>query len=155
MPVGGSPLATHWGVHEKGASRWSELREKGEGHDTDGNGLGGQEACDMTLWVVLATAATLGLTLALPSEVGAATIYGMLEEAGRPLAGLQIDLQCEGGRDSTQTDARGTYRFTVGWTGRCELRARGDSSTVILYNEPTRYDFEIRQVDGRPRLIRR
>ena len=109
----------------------------------------------MTLWAALATAATLGLALALPSEVGAATIYGTMQEAGTPLADLRVDLQCEGGRDSKQTDARGTYRFTVSWTGRCELKAGGGTSPVILYNEPTRYDFEIRQVDGRPRLIRR
>jgi hypothetical protein len=109
----------------------------------------------MRLSVAFATAATLGLALALPSEVGAATIYGTMQEGGKPLADLRVDLQCEGGRDSKQTDARGTYRFTVTWTGRCELKARGGSSPVILYSEPTRYDFEIRQVDGRPRLFRR
>jgi hypothetical protein len=109
----------------------------------------------MTRWMVLAMAATLGLALALPAEAGAATIYGTMQEAGRPIADLKVDLQCDGGRDSKQTDARGTYRFTVSWTGRCELRARGGSSPVILYNEPTRYDFEIQQVGGRPSLIRR
>src|SRR5262245_5236698 len=109
----------------------------------------------MTLWVALATAATLGLALAFPTQVGAATIYGTLQEGGQPLANLKVDLQCQGGRDSRQTDARGTYRFTVGWIGRCELSARGGSSTVILYNEPTRYDFELREVGGRPSLIRR
>lgn len=109
----------------------------------------------MTLRVALATAATFGLALALPSAAGAATIYGALQEGGQPVADLRVDLQCEGGRDSKQTDARGTYRFTVPWTGRCELKARGGSSTVILYNEPTRYDFEIRQVQGRALLIRR
>jgi hypothetical protein len=108
----------------------------------------------MTLWMALATM-TLGLALALASEVSAATIYGTLQEGGQPLSNLKVDLQCQGRRDSRQTDARGTYRFTVSWTGRCELSARGGSSTVILYNEPTRYDFEIRQVGGRPSLIRR
>ncbi len=109
----------------------------------------------MTLWVALATAATLGLALAVPSKAEASTIYGTMQEGGNPVADLRVDLQCDGGRDSKQTDARGTYRFTVSWTGRCELKARGGTSPVILYSEPTRYDFEIRQVDGRPRLIRR
>jgi hypothetical protein len=109
----------------------------------------------MTLRMALTTAATLGLALIVPSQVGAATIYGTMQEGGKPLGDLRVDLQCEGERDSKQTDARGTYRFTVSWIGRFELRARGGSSPVVLYNEPTRYDFEIRQVDGRPRLIRR
>lgn len=103
---------------------------------------------------MVAIATALG-ALAVPGYLEAATIYGMIHEGGRPLANTGIELSCGGRRETGQTDDRGAYRFTVRQTGRCELRAQGSSVPVILYDQPTRYDFEIRREDGRTQLIRR
>lgn len=109
----------------------------------------------MTRRARVAIAAGLGLALALPRPAAAATIYGAIQEAGKPVADVPIVLMCDGQREAGRTDARGTYRFTIGRTGRCELQVQGDSAPIIVYDDPTRYDFEIRREGGRPRLIRR
>jgi len=109
----------------------------------------------MTRPAMAAAAAGFGLALVLPGQVAAATIYGTIQEAGRLVANVGVELLCDGTRESSQTDARGTYRFTVNRTGRCQLQVQGGSAPIILYDEPTRYDFEIRREAGRPRLIRR
>ncbi len=108
----------------------------------------------MTRWATVTTAMALGLALAIPGYVAAATIYGMIQQGGRPLADTGVELSCDGKRESRQTDARGAYRFTVSQTGRCQLHVQGASAPVIVYDDPTRYDFEVRQDGGGPRLIR-
>lgn len=87
----------------------------------------------------------------------AATIYGSLSQpGGQPLAQTALELRCGNEVSQGKTDARGSFRFTVPQTGRCELRVAGGGEVqVIVYNEPTRYDYELRRVDGRPVLARR
>lgn len=85
----------------------------------------------------------------------AATIYGALSEGGQPVAGAPLELRCGAEASAAKTDARGAYRFTVGQTGKCELRAAGAVTPIILYNEPTRYDFEVRRAGGNATLARR
>lgn len=109
----------------------------------------------MTRWAIVVIASGLALALATAGHVAAATIYGTIREGDRPLENAKIELLCAGKRVSQQTDARGTYRFTISQTGRCRLEIEGGSAPVIVYDEPTRYDFEIRQEGGRRRLIRR
>ncbi|MGH7307787.1 MAG: hypothetical protein ACREK6_03750 [Candidatus Rokuibacteriota bacterium] len=109
----------------------------------------------MTRRAMVVTTTGLGLVLTTAGPVAAATIYGTIQEGGRPLEKATVELSCDGKRQSQQTDARGTYRFTVSRTGRCQLHLQGGSAPVIVYDEPTRYDFEVRQEDGRRRLIRR
>jgi hypothetical protein len=99
--------------------------------------------------------AAVGLALVAPALAQPATIYGMIREGGRPLPNAGIDLVCGGRRDAGRTDDRGAYRFTVSQTGRCELRAGGGVAAVILYDQPTRYDFELQRQGGRTELIRR
>ena len=108
----------------------------------------------MTRWAIVAAAVGLGLALAV-GDVEAATIYGTIRQGGRPLPAVEVELVCDGRRAAGQTDSRGTYRFTVSRTGRCQLGVQGASAPVILYDEPTRYDFEVRREGGRQRLIRR
>jgi hypothetical protein len=103
----------------------------------------------------MATVSALGLVWTLTGEADAATIYGTIREGGQPLPNVGVELTCGGpGIPPQQTDARGTYRFIVGRTGRCELRVQGATAPVTLYDDPTRYDFEMRQEGGRRRLIR-
>jgi hypothetical protein len=107
-------------------------------------------------WTAVTTSAALGLVLAVPGYVAAATIYGTIRADSGPLANTEIQLVCGARSETLRTDGRGAYRFTVGQTGRCELRLQGGGSApVILYNDPTRYDFEVRQEQGRRRLIRK
>ncbi len=89
------------------------------------------------------------------AHVGAATIYGALSEGGQPVAGAAVELKCGADASAAKTDARGAYRFTVSQTGKCELRAAGAVAPIILYNEPTRYDYEIRRAGGSASLVRR
>lgn len=103
----------------------------------------------------VAAASVAGLLLS-AGPAWAATIYGSLSQGGQALANARLELQCGGDTTSGQTDARGSYRFTVKLTGRCELRvAGGGVAPVIVYNEPTRYDYDLRRVDGRAVLVRR
>lgn len=85
----------------------------------------------------------------------AATIYGSLQVAGQPAPNRDLQLHCDGAVVAGKTDARGAYRFTVGQIGRCELRALDTEAPVILYADPTRYDFDLQRVGGQPRLVRK
>lgn len=85
----------------------------------------------------------------------AATIYGALSEGGQPVAGAPLELKCGAEASAAKTDARGAYRFTVNQSGKCELRAAGAVAPIILYNEPTRYDYEVRRAGGTATLVRR
>ena len=88
-------------------------------------------------------------------QAGAATIYGALSEGGQPVAGAALELKCGADASAAKTDARGAYRFTVSQSGKCELRVAGAVAPIILYNEPTRYDYEVRRAGGTATLVRR
>ena len=88
-------------------------------------------------------------------NAAAATIYGALSEGGQPVAGATLELKCGGETSAAKTDARGAYRFTVNQSGKCELRAAGGVAPIILYAEPTRYDYEVRRAGGGATLVRR
>jgi len=85
----------------------------------------------------------------------AATIYGSLTAGGQPLAGADLVLECGSRGSQGKTDARGAFRFTVDATGTCELRVAGASAKVIVYKEPTRYDFEVRRSGSGASLVRK
>jgi hypothetical protein len=78
-------------------------------------------------------------------EATAATIYGLILRDSRPAINVQVILRC-GDAEAAKavTDDHGNYRLTAGRTGPCKLFANGASGDVVLYTEPTRYDFEIR-----------
>ena len=101
------------------------------------------------------TAASIVSVLIVADPAAAATIYGIIHEGGGPAASAPVTLSCGGAQTRTNTDGRGTYRLTVARPGRCSLDVRGVSVPVILYEDPTRYDFEIVGAPAQPRLLRR
>jgi uncharacterized protein YfaS (alpha-2-macroglobulin family) len=107
------------------------------------------------------TALAALICLADSGLASAATIYGAIFENGAPVANAALTLTCaaDGTPRQTNTDARGTYRFTVSTTGRCEFIVRsGDvqaTTPVILYNDPTPYAFDLVRDAHGVRLVRR
>ena len=99
---------------------------------------------------VLVLAGTLGIA----APALAATIYGTLQQNNQPLQNVEVRLACGGGdAPPTRTDQRGTYRLTVNRTGRCTLEVEGASAPVALYDDPTRYNFELTHTtDGKAHL---
>ena len=99
---------------------------------------------------------TLALTLAGGAgQAAAATIYGIIQAGNQPVANTPVSVACPGADGQATTDGRGTYRVTVARTGRCTLQVRGATAQVILYEEPTRYDFELQGAGAQARLLRR
>ena len=75
------------------------------------------------------------------------TIYGTISEGNnRPLRNQNLKLTCEGGTAQATTDEKGSYRLTVrAAPGRCRLEVgKMHVETVFLYQEPTRYDYEVK-----------
>jgi len=99
----------------------------------------------MTRWTMAVQVGTVACALAVSAEAAAATIYGFIQQNNRPVVNIQLFLKC-GGTEAARaiTDDRGNYRMTAARTGRCNLVVDGASGDVVLYTEPTRYDFEIR-----------
>jgi len=93
--------------------------------------------------------------LYIPSEVAAATIYGTIHQNNQPLRNTEVILDCGKGPVPAKTDDRGTYRLTSNHTGRCNLRVGTANGEVVLYQDPTRYDFEIISTGGQARLNRK
>ena len=97
----------------------------------------------------------------LASPVFAATIFGTLTQKGKPVAKAQLSLSCPGlaAPAQTQTDARGSYHFSVTAKGSCKLSYQGGgaaaSTDVIVDPNPTQYDFELDTSAGAARLVRR
>jgi len=105
-----------------------------------------------TRWTTAIQVGTVACVLAMATEAAAATIFGFIQETNRPVAGRDVILNCggvEAGRGVT--DERGNYRISSPRTGRCLLLVGRASGDVVLYTEPTRYNFEI----AGDRLIRR
>lgn len=109
----------------------------------------------MARWAGTVMAAAVAV-LALSREADAATIFGAIHQGNRPVVNAPVALVCRGTEAArTTTDARGGYRLTANETGRCTLEVRGGSTEVILYQDPTRYDFDLVGAGGQLRLNRR
>jgi hypothetical protein len=110
-------------------------------------------------WVRGTAALVAGALLATPAF--AATIFGTLTQKGKPVAKAQLSLSCPGlpAPVQTQTDARGTYHFSVTTKGSCKLSYQNAGATaitdVIVDPNPTQYDFEVDTSSGAARLVRR
>jgi hypothetical protein len=94
-----------------------------------------------------------GMCACLPAAAG--TIWGTIRENGVPLVNAQLVLSCPSGNAApVTTDSTGSYRFTIGGEGTCQLQiqsgGRQTSTQVIVYSDPARYDFRF---DG-GRLVR-
>src|SRR5262245_20264999 len=100
----------------------------------------------LTRWrIAIQVGAIVVCALAISAEARAATIYGVIQQENRPVANVQVVLRC-GDTEAVRavTDDRGNYRLMTERTGSCKLHVSGASGDVVLWAEPTRYDFEIR-----------
>jgi len=105
---------------------------------------------------LVAPAAVAGACVAVPAGADAETIYGTLTGPGG--ANARLTLACERASASTVADASGSYRLTVAGRGRCHLRINNmpePGELVFVYDEPTRYDYEVSKVGGVTRIERR
>jgi len=100
-----------------------------------------------------------GLLLALASAAGAAEIHGTLSEAGKPIAGSVLTLDCSGTTASAKTDEFGSYSLKVAAAGECRLSLEragaGLALRVTVYDKPSRYDLEVATEAGKPVLRRK
>ena len=103
-----------------------------------------------------AAIAMVGAGVALPLAASAETLYGTLTGPGGPNAKLL--LTCERVVARAAADNAGSYRITVNGRGRCHLQVNNmppPGELVFVYEEPTRYDYEVTVVDGIARITRR
>ena len=94
--------------------------------------------------------------LALSSAAAAETLYGTLSGPAGPNARLVIT--CDKAAAHAIADKSGSYRLTVNGHGRCRLQVNNmppPGELVFVYEEPTRYDYEVDVVDGIARIERR
>ena len=105
-----------------------------------------------TRWTMAVQIGAVACALAVSTEAAAATIYGFIHENNQPVKKREVVLNC-GGTEAARavTDDHGNYRITTARTGRCNLVVGAASGDVILYTEPTQYNFEI----SKAQLIRR
>jgi hypothetical protein len=90
------------------------------------------------------------LFVTLPALAG--NIYGSLWTDGKPVPGVQIQINCPGSHPA-QTDGNGAYSVFVPENGRCtfhvNFQGRSVDTPVASYGNPVKYDFDlVRQSDG-------
>jgi hypothetical protein len=97
-----------------------------------------------------------GACLALSTGAAAETLYGTLTGPGGPNARLLIT--CERTAARALADNAGSYRITVNGHGRCHLQVNNmpaPGELVFVYEDPTRYDYEVTVVNGLAHIERR
>jgi hypothetical protein len=98
----------------------------------------------MSKFAMTAKTATVLAALLVSGEAAAATIYGMIQQGNQPVRNTPVVLNCGGAEAGrTTTDDRGNYRITTPRTGTCSLQVGGASGGVTLYQDPTRYNFDV------------
>jgi len=98
--------------------------------------------------------------LALPLALSAAEIHGTVSEGGKPLApGVPLKLDCGGTTASASTDQFGGYSLKIAATGQCRVtidyKGASASTSVAVFEKPSRYDLEVRQEAGKLSLARK
>ncbi len=105
----------------------------------------------------LVAGAAIGATgIALCAPAWAETLYGTLTGPGGPNG--RLVLTCDRAVARAVADAAGSYRITVNGRGRCHLQVNNmppPGELVFVYEEPTRYDYEVTAVGGAARIERR
>jgi len=76
-------------------------------------------------------------------HAAAATIYGSLKQAERPVADAAVQLTCGKVKSAGQTNAMGNYSLSIAASGDCTLSVDGKAGAVSLGSNPVRYDFEV------------
>ena len=104
-------------------------------------------------------AATIAL-FALPLALSAAEIHGTVSEGGKPVApGVSLKLDCGGTSASASTDQFGGYSLKIAAGGQCKLtvdyKGASASTSVAVFEKPSRYDLEVKQEAGKLSLARK
>jgi hypothetical protein len=105
----------------------------------------------------IAVLSILGITIAVlvPGLAHAGQVFGQITEGGRSVQGATIHLLCGSQPQvTTNTDMLGYYQLYVSHLGQCKLQINRNgmlpSVDVISYENPVRYNFDIRMTnDGR------
>lgn len=98
------------------------------------------------------------IILVAPFGASAAAFYGSLTIDGQlPGREVPIELVCANTVIASETvDPRGSYRFTnLAPRGDCVVRVQGATAPVALYPNPTRFDYALTHLSGRPVLKQR
>ncbi|MGH7801462.1 MAG: hypothetical protein ACREOW_12710 [Thermodesulfobacteriota bacterium] len=80
---------------------------------------------------------------------GGSQIYGTIAFPGHPIEKNEVVIDCNGLKQNTYTDQGGYFRLFVPSTGTCTLMINykgvwTDPLTVIIFDEPIRYNFSVR-----------
>ena len=105
----------------------------------------------------LAAAAAL---LALPLTLTAAELHGTVSEGGKPVPqGVALKLDCGGTSATASTDQFGGYSLKIAASGQCKLtvdyKGSSASTSVAVFEKPSRYDLEVKQDAGKLSIARK
>ena len=94
------------------------------------------------------------------SAASAGEIYGTITDSGKPVpAGVKIEVAIAGKVFTGETDKFGTYHVQASDKGKGALTAYYKDQTpvgeIFSYDRPTRYDWTVETVDGKPVLKRK
>ena len=104
----------------------------------------------------LVATSVAAVVLGASTSAAAETIYGTL--SGAAGANARLVITCEKAAAHAIADKAGSYHLTVNGRGRCRLQVDNmpaPGELVFVYEEPTRYDYEVILVDGVARIERR
>lgn len=108
----------------------------------------------MTIFSLARNITVLAALAGLSGLAAAGTIYGVILENGRPVS-APLTLKCGARQATTTPDQRGSYNLNVDAIGRCNLQVAGGTAEITVYDNPTRYNFELVGQGANRRLVQR
>jgi hypothetical protein len=94
-----------------------------------------------------AVGALLALLGSWSASAWAGEVFGVITEAGKPLAKAQVELVQGGDIHVTTTDARGSYRLVLPKSGKAKLTVKTDTASpsidIFSSERPLRYDLTL------------
>jgi len=91
-----------------------------------------------------------------PAPAADEVIFGTLTGSNGPNA--HLTLTCGAAIGQADADSHGSFRVFVKGGGRCHLQVNdmaAPGELMFVYDEPTRYDYEVTKVDGVTQISRR
>ena len=83
----------------------------------------------------------------LPIPASAGHLFGAMYDGGRPVQSAAVAVSCFRASANAQTGSDGGYRLYVQESGKCTLRVTYRNQTaetsIISFDTPTRYDFDL------------
>lgn len=93
------------------------------------------------------------------SAVYAGEIFGTIDDAGKPVAGVKIAVSVAGKSFTGETDKDGTYHIFAAEKGKGTLTAdykgQKPAADIVSYEKSTRYDWTFEVVEGKLTLKRK